>query len=129
MNTKSITRRNFIKRTATTAVAAAFAVSAFDTYAFRNGLTGSCFCLTYNLLPGEKITVIVPVFGNPPTPTIDSPRPGTPGPCPPDQNLGTWRGTGNGLTQTPLADIPVTPAYPGGATQDQFTGPGTVVVC
>lgn len=43
MNTTSITRRNFIKRTAATAVAAAFAVGAFDSYAFTDA-PGSCYC-------------------------------------------------------------------------------------
>ena len=43
MNTPSITRRNFIKRTVTTAVAAAFAVGAFESYAFEEK-PGSCYC-------------------------------------------------------------------------------------
>lgn len=58
MNTTSITRRNFIKRTAATAVAVAFAVSAFESYAFTDPVTGSCYCEEVTYAVGDKITQV-----------------------------------------------------------------------
>ena len=66
MNPSSITRRSFIKRTATTAVAAAFAVGAFNAYSIV-GVAGSeqeeCFCIRVDI-GGAPIKVTIPRDAN-----------------------------------------------------------------
>lgn len=56
MKTSNITRRNFIKRTATTAVAAAFAVTAFNSYSLTRA-NGSCYCVSAVLNAGQTATI------------------------------------------------------------------------